>query len=58
MKASYTTCSLEIQASYPLIIIDMATRGLKLKSLQKPPHCVHIREQAVIHKELRMYSCT
>ena len=59
MKASYTT--LGIQASYSLNKMDMATSGLKLKGTQKPPHCVYICEQAVLHKELRMvktYFCT
>ena len=58
-KASNTT--FEIQASYPLNTMDMATSGLKLKGTQKPPHCVHTHEQEVKHKELRivkMYFCT
>ena len=63
MKASYTTCSLKMQASYPLNTMDMATSWLELKGMQKSSHCVYIceHEQVEIQKELRIvktYSCT
>ena len=35
-KASYTTF-LEIQANYPLNVMNIATSGLKLKGTQKSP---------------------
>ena len=35
MRAS-NTISLEIQARYPLNMMDMAANGLKLKATQKP----------------------
>ena len=59
-KASYAISFLEIQASYPLNTINMATSGQKLKGTQKSPHCVYIRQQEALHKELKMvktYSC-
>ena len=36
------TSSFRIQTSYPLNTMDVATSGLRLKDVQKPPQCVYI----------------